>query len=179
MEKLPPDSHNIVLSQAADGKVTASVLFAKDNFWLPQKSMAELFGVKVPAIAKHLKNVYDTGEFTHEATISKMETVQIEGARRVIRDKREDVKLFVKLPPRFQIRTPIGNYNPDWAIVTHDNRVVYLVRETKGTRDLGKLRPDEAVKIRCGIRHFEALGVNFDVVTSADDLRLGPASTLP
>lgn len=88
-------------------------------------------------------------------------------------DKREDVKLFVKLPPRFLIRTPIGNYNPDWAIVTHDNRVVYLVRETKGTRDLNKLRPDEAVKIRCGARHFEALGVSFDVVMSADDLRVG------
>jgi type III restriction enzyme len=90
-------------------------------------------------------------------------------------DKREDVKLFVKLPPRFLIRTPIGNYNPDWAIVTRDNRVVYLVRETKGTRDLNKLRPDEAVKIHCGARHFEALGVSFDVVTSADDLRLDAA----
>lgn len=88
-------------------------------------------------------------------------------------DKRNDVKLFVKLPPRFQIQTPIGNYNPDWAIVTQDNQVVYLVRETKGTRDLTKLRPDEATKIRCGARHFEALGVDFDVVTSGDDLRIG------
>jgi len=86
-------------------------------------------------------------------------------------DKREDVKLFVKLPPRFLIRTPIGDYNPDWAIVTPENRVVYLVRETKSTRDLSKLRPDEAIKIRCGERHFEALGVSFDVVTSAKDLR--------
>jgi type III restriction enzyme len=89
-------------------------------------------------------------------------------------DKREDVKLFVKLPSRFLIQTPIGNYNPDWAIVTQDNRVVYLVRETKSTRDLSKLRPDEATKIRCGERHFEALGVDFDVVTSIDDLRIKP-----
>ena len=87
-------------------------------------------------------------------------------------DNREDVKLFVKLPSRFLIQTPIGNYNPDWAIVTQDSRIVYLVRETKGTRDLLKLRPDEATKIRCGERHFEALGVDFDVVTSIDDLRI-------
>src|SRR6185312_11135086 len=87
-------------------------------------------------------------------------------------DSREDVKLFVKLPSRFLIQTPIGNYNPDWAIVTQDDRVVYLVRETKSTRDLSKLRPDEATKIRCGERHFEALGVDFDVVTSINDLRV-------
>jgi type III restriction enzyme len=84
------------------------------------------------------------------------------------------VKLFVKLPAKFLVATPVGNYNPDWAIITQDDRIVYLVRETKGTRDLSKLRPDEAAKIRCGARHFEAIGVDFDVVVSAGDLRIKP-----
>lgn len=46
-------------------------------------------------------------------------------------NQREDIKLFVKLPDWFKIETPIGTYNPDWAIVKHDDQTVYLVRETK------------------------------------------------
>ena len=82
-------------------------------------------------------------------------------------DKRVDIKLFVKLPDWFKIETPLGTYNPDWAILKHDNTVLYLVRETKGTKNFEKLRNIEAEKIRCGRKHFETLKVDFDVVTSA------------
>ncbi len=85
-------------------------------------------------------------------------------------DKREDIRLFVKLPPWFLIETPIGNYNPDWAILKHDNTVLYLVRETKSTKDFEKLRNSEAEKIRCGRRHFEAIKADFDVVTGANQI---------
>jgi len=85
-------------------------------------------------------------------------------------DKREDIKLFVKLPGWFQIDTPIGTYNPDWAIVKHDDAMLYLVRETKATKDFLKLRNSEADKVRCGKRHFEALGMDFDVVVSASEV---------
>lgn len=85
-------------------------------------------------------------------------------------DKREDIKLFVKLPAFFKIDTPIGTYNPDWAIVKNDDDTIYLVRETKSTKNFEKLRNAEAEKIRCGRRHFEALGADFDVVTSALEL---------
>jgi len=85
-------------------------------------------------------------------------------------DKREDIKLFVKLPWWFKVETPIGDYNPDWAIVKHDSAVLYLVRETKGTKDFEKLRNSEADKIRCGRRHFEALSVDFSVVTAANEI---------
>ena len=85
-------------------------------------------------------------------------------------DKREDIKLFVKLPSFFKIETPIGTYNPDWAIVKHDDNTIYLVRETKGTKDFEKLRNSEADKIKCGRKHFEAIGANFDVVTSAVEI---------
>jgi type III restriction enzyme len=85
-------------------------------------------------------------------------------------DVREDIKLFVKLPSWFKVDTPIGTYNPDWAIVKHGDKTVYLVRETKATKDYEKLRNAEADKIRCGRKHFEELGVNFDVVVSASDV---------
>jgi hypothetical protein len=77
----PPPSSKVVLYQAADGNVTVNVLFAKDNFWLTQKTMAELFGVKTPAINKHLKNIFESGELTPSSTVSKMETAQSEGGR--------------------------------------------------------------------------------------------------
>jgi type III restriction enzyme len=80
-------------------------------------------------------------------------------------DGRHDIKLFVKLPAWFKIETPIGTYNPDWAIVKHDSDTVYLVRETKSTNDPNKLRPSEKDKIICGKAHFKALGVDFAVVT--------------
>ena len=53
---------SIVLYEAADGKVTVKVVFARETFWLTQKTMAELFGVNVPAVNKHLKNIFETGE---------------------------------------------------------------------------------------------------------------------
>jgi len=56
--------NRIVLYNAADGKVTVNVVFANDNFWLPQQAMAELFGVGKAAISKHLKNIFESGELT-------------------------------------------------------------------------------------------------------------------
>ena len=85
-------------------------------------------------------------------------------------DKRTDIKLFVKLPNWFRVETPIGEYNPDWAIVKHEDATIYLVRETKSTKNFEKLRNSEADKIKCGRKHFEAIGVNFDVVSSSDQV---------
>jgi type III restriction enzyme len=94
--------------------------------------------------------------------------VEREFARKL--DEREDIKLFVKLPAWFKVDTPVGEYNPDWAIVKHDGQTLYLVRETKGTRDFLKLRTAEADKVRCGQRHFETLGVPFAVAVTADEV---------
>jgi len=94
--------------------------------------------------------------------------VEREFARRL--DTREDIKLFVKLPSKFEIDTPVGKYNPDWAVVKHDSQTLYLVRETKSTKDFLKLRSSEADKVRCGQKHFETLGVPFAVVVSADEV---------
>lgn len=85
-------------------------------------------------------------------------------------DEREDIKLFVKLPSWFRVDTPVGQYNPDWAILKDDGQVLYMVRETKGTKDFLKLRTSEADKIRCGKKHFEVLGVPFGVVVGAGEV---------
>lgn len=85
-------------------------------------------------------------------------------------DEREDIKLFVKLPAWFKVETPIGSYNPDWAIIKQDGKAFYLVRETKGTKDFLKLRTSEADKIKCGVQHFKELGVDFDVVVTASEV---------
>ena len=75
----------IILYTTDSGNVTVSVRFEDENFWMTQKAIAELFDVQVPAIAKHLKNIYDEEELTREATVSKKEIVQIEGSREVSR----------------------------------------------------------------------------------------------
>ena len=87
-------------------------------------------------------------------------------------DERDDIKLFVKLPSWFKIETPLGTYNPDWAVVKHDDETIYMVCETKGTKDLLKLRTAEADKIRCGQKHFDAIdtGVRFEVAQCAREI---------
>ena len=74
-------------------------------------------------------------------------------------DSDPDVKMFFKIPSKFQIETPIGTYNPDWAVYVNkdDMERLYFVLETKGTTRLDDLRHDEARKIVCGERHFAAL----------------------
>jgi len=70
----------IVIYTSEDGNVSLDTKLENDTIWLTQKSMAELFGVKVPAISKHLKNIFNAGELSEEVVISKMETTTSHGA---------------------------------------------------------------------------------------------------
>ncbi len=85
-------------------------------------------------------------------------------------DDDERVKFFVKLPGWFKVDTPVGPYNPDWAIVFEKSARLYLVRETKSTLDKDKLRQEENDKILCGRKHFAAIGVDYEVATSMGDV---------
>jgi len=85
-------------------------------------------------------------------------------------DARIDIKLFIKLPAWFTVDTPLGTYNPDWAIVKQEDRKLYLVRETKGVKQVSDLRESEWQKIQCGRKHFRELHVNYDWVQSASDV---------
>jgi len=80
-------------------------------------------------------------------------------------DGREDIKLFMKLPDKFRIPTPVGDYNPDWAIIKIEDGTehLYLIRETKSSLDSNKRRPSENAKINAAIKHFQAIGVDYKV----------------
>jgi hypothetical protein len=75
---------DFILYTSNDGDVNVEVFLKDETVWLTQKAMAGLFGVKVPAISKHLAHIYETGELRKESTISILETVQKEGDREVL-----------------------------------------------------------------------------------------------
>jgi type III restriction enzyme len=85
----------------------------------------------------------------------------------------ERIKLFIKMPNWYKVETPVGSYNPDWAIVTVkrdlqgvESEKVYFVVETKG--DVNNLRPTEKAKIESAKKHFEVIKVNYHEVDSYD-----------
>ncbi len=92
-------------------------------------------------------------------------------------DHDPDVKMFFKIPDRFKIDTPIGSYNPDWAVYMNQDGAekLYFVLETKGNTHLYNLRTPESQKIHCGEEHFKALGNGLDmhVARSWTEFRLG------
>ena len=75
-----------LLYTTPSGKVKVEIFFHNENIWLTQKRMAELFGVNVPAVSKHLNNIYESSELIKDSTISILETVQTEGSRTVKRN---------------------------------------------------------------------------------------------
>ena len=91
----------------------------------------------------------------------------------------DEVVVYAKLPRGFLIPTPVGDYNPDWAISFKEGSVrhIYFVAETKGTMSSLKLRDIEKTKIECARKFFNEIGtritqdrVKYDVVTSYEQL---------
>ena len=93
-------------------------------------------------------------------------------------ESRNEVAVYTKLPNGFYINTPVGHYNPDWAVVFHegsDIKHIYFVAETKGydKDSLKDYRRAESVKIECASRHFATISdshVTYDVVKNYDEL---------
>ena len=90
-------------------------------------------------------------------------------------DTNNDVAVYVKLPNGFYISTPVGKYNPDWAIAFYEGSVkhIYFVAETKGSMSSLQLREIEKAKIHCAKEHFKAISngnVVYDVVNGYDEL---------
>ena len=86
-----------------------------------------------------------------------------------------EVTVYAKLPNGFKISTPVGNYNPDWAIVldNKDFKYVYFIAETKGSMSTLNTREVEKVKIECAKKHFQAIckeNVKYGVVDSYQSL---------
>jgi len=76
---------DLVLYHSDEGEVSVNAYIKDETLWITQKSMAELFGVNVPDVSKHLSKIYEDGELDKEATVSKLEIVQNEGGRQVKR----------------------------------------------------------------------------------------------
>ena len=132
-----------------------------DSEWeMTRFENTELFDYLNSLATKPGKSLYDFIEYDSE----------VERAFAKALDARDEIRLFVKLPRWFVVDTPVGHYNPDWAIVKKGDNTVYMVRETKSTKDFRKRRSSENDKLRCGEKHFEAIGVPFDVVVDAGEI---------
>jgi type III restriction enzyme len=86
----------------------------------------------------------------------------------------ENVLVYAKLPMKFKIDTPYGNYSPDWVVVmrSEGEHKLYFVAETKGSRDKSQLRGTESAKILSGRKHFEVVDkdIIYDTYTQLRDL---------
>jgi len=117
--------------------------------------------------------VKDTSKTIYEEYIPLDSNVESQFAKDC--ESSEQVKFYFKLPNWFKIPTPIGNYNPDWAVVFENENKVYFVAETKDTGtpivDIHKLSPDEQMKIKCGKAHFEVFeDLEYRVVSKVGQL---------
>jgi hypothetical protein len=83
---MEPKNHEILLYSTPDGAVRVEVAFEDETFWLTQKKMAELFGVGIPTVNRHLKEIYKSHELSELATIRRIRIVQPEGARQIARE---------------------------------------------------------------------------------------------
>jgi len=122
----------------------------------------------------YLKSMVAAEKSVHEQVIYQSDT-EATFARQL--EKNEAVKVYSKLPGWFKVPTPLGPYNPDWAVLIEIDGVerLYLVVETKSSLFTDDLRSKETAKIECGKAHFEAIatGTNpaqFRKATKVDDL---------
>lgn len=138
-----------------------------DNYW----EMSRIEDEAEKDLTRYLNNLYEVQN--QSKSLFDFIEYQSEVEKRFAQDldNNEDVKIFVKLPSWFKIDTPIGTYNPDWAFVTERDEKLYFVRETKSTLDSEERRSKENQKIHCGKKHFEIIGVDFDVVTSLKEVK--------
>ncbi len=135
-----------------------------DHFYAQELfSENELFGYLQKNMVESQKSVFDHVVYDSN--------VEMEFAAAF--ERSDDIKLYAKLPDWFKIDTPLGTYNPDWAVLIEvdGKEKLYFVVETKSTLFTDALRPTEEAKIACGKEHFEALGkeVEFAVTNAFED----------
>ncbi len=157
-----------VIRVAAIQQLVDSIQYEKNGTWYKMSEWVEEEETGASRVVPVGKSIYDNI------------VVDSDTERRFAECLRNDgrVRLFVKLPPWFKVGTPVGNYNPDWALVMQEadafgdaGPVLYLVRETKGTTAAEELRGTENQKIHCGEWHFVgALDVNFKPMKPDDPL---------
>ncbi len=132
----------------------------------------ELF--ETEELTGYLRNMLDANKSVYEQVVYEYGT-ESRFAEQL--ENNTAVKVYAKLPGWFTVPTPLGSYNPDWAVLvdTEEGERLYLVVETKGSLFLDDLRNTESAKIECGKAHFNALKVGesparYKVATTVDGL---------
>ena len=135
----------------------------------------ELFGTE--ELSGYLRNMLDATKSVYEQVVYELGT---ESRFADQLEKNSAVKVYAKLPGWFTVPTPLGSYNPDWAILidSDEGERLYFVVETKSSLFKGDLRMSEYAKIECGKAHFKALRVGesparYEVATSVQELLAG------
>jgi len=122
----------------------------------------ELTGYLSKNMLKAEKSVYEQVVYDSDVELEFAESFE----------RSDDVKVYAKLPAWFKVDTPLGSYNPDWAVLVQCDGAdkLYFVVETKGSLFTDALRPTEKAKIDCGKEHFKAIGedVQFKVANKFD-----------
>ena len=108
----------------------------------------------------YLKNMLAVKKSVYEHVVYDSAGIERSFAEQL--EKNESVKVYAKLPGWFKVPTPLGSYNPDWAVLIEKDGTerLYFVVETKGSLFIDDLRDKESAKIECGKAHFEALRVD-------------------
>ena len=119
----------------------------------------ELFGYLKDNIIESSRSVYNYVKYDSDVEKSFAESLEND----------DNVKVYAKLPSNFKVDTPIGAYNPDWAILIEKNgeEKLYFVVETKGTNQIALLKDSEKGKIRCAKEHFKALNTEVEAVQAS------------
>ncbi|MBR5083462.1 MAG: DEAD/DEAH box helicase family protein [Prevotella sp.] len=120
-------------------------------------------------------NAMESHKSLYDLVVVDSQGIEMDFAKNL--EDHNEVAVYTKLPNGFYINTPVGHYNPDWAIVFkegEDIKHVYFVAETKGSLEESQLRESERSKIACARRHFATIAdstITYDVVRSYEDLR--------
>lgn len=119
----------------------------------------ELFGYLKDNIIESSRSVYNYVKYDSDVEKGFAESLEND----------DNVKVYAKLPSNFKVDTPIGSYNPDWAILIEKNgeEKLYFVVETKGTNQIALLKDSEKGKIRCAKEHFKALNTEVEAVQAS------------
>ena len=125
-------------------------------------------------LSGYLKSMIDANKSVHEQVIYQSDTERTFAEQL---EKNEAIKVYAKLPGWFRVPTPLGPYNPDWAVLVEKDGAerLYFVVETKSSLFTDDLRDKESAKIECGKAHFKALAIgdnpaHYEVARSVDDL---------
>lgn len=122
----------------------------------------ELFGYLKSNLTESEKSPYDY--VVYDSSVESKLATEFENS--------ENISVYAKLPNWFKIDTPLGTYNPDWAILWKDgdDEKLFFVVESKGTTLFGDLRPKEQGKIDCGKKHFKELDTKMIVAANMEDV---------